>query len=45
MIAYALDKLFQWIGRQDQQGPDAYLHGAKDLADIERRMRNIERDT
>ena len=40
---HALDRLDRWFWRQRQKDRDAYLAGATDIADVERRLRDLER--
>jgi hypothetical protein len=44
MFAYFLEKLDRWIERWQERRCVEYLSRASDLADLERRMRAIERD-
>ncbi|APR37490.1 hypothetical protein BTO02_07145 [Paraburkholderia sp. SOS3] len=43
MFAYFLEKLGEWIERAEERRRHDYLARASDLADVERRMRRIER--
>jgi hypothetical protein len=40
---HALDRLDHWFWRQRQKSRDAYLAGSADIADVERRLRDLER--
>jgi len=40
---HALDRLDHWFWRQRQKSRDAYLAGSSDVADVERRLRELER--
>ena len=40
---HALDRLDRWFWRQRQKDRDAYLAGSTDIADVERRLRDLER--
>jgi hypothetical protein len=44
MFAYFLEKLGELIERAEERRRHAFLSQATDLADVERRMRSIERD-
>jgi len=44
MFAYFLEKLGQWIERAEEQRRHDYLAQASDIADVEQRMRRIERN-
>jgi hypothetical protein len=44
MFAFLLEKLGEWIGRMHERRCLDYLSRACDLAELERRMRAIERD-
>ena len=40
---HALDRLDRWFWRQRQQDREDYLADATDIADVERRLRALER--
>jgi hypothetical protein len=40
---HALEHLDRWFWRQRQKHRDAYLASSTDLADVERRLRELER--
>jgi hypothetical protein len=40
---HPLDRLDRWFWRQRQKDRDAYLAGSTDIADVERRLRDLER--
>jgi hypothetical protein len=44
MFAYFLEKLGEWIERAEERRRHDYLAQATDLADVEQRMRHIERN-
>lgn len=44
LAAYVLVRFVHWFRRHDDPRHNDYLLAATDLADIERRMRNIERN-
>jgi hypothetical protein len=44
MFALLLEKFGDWIARAHERRCAEYLSRAGDLADLERRMRSIERD-
>ena len=44
MFAFLLVHLGRWFVRAEQRRKDEYLAGARDLAELERRMRSLERN-
>lgn len=42
MFAFLLTRISLWFERAEQQRNDEYLAGARDLAELERRMRSLE---
>jgi hypothetical protein len=44
MFAFLLERLGEWIGKAHERRRIDYLSCACDLAELERRMRAIERD-
>ena len=42
MFAFLLTQLGRWFDRTEQHRNDAYLAGARDVAELERRMRSLE---
>ncbi|MGN6233955.1 MAG: DUF3563 family protein [Trinickia sp.] len=42
MIAFLLARICRWFDRAEQRRNDAYLAGARDVAELERRMRSLE---
>jgi hypothetical protein len=44
LFAFLLDHSGRWFERAERRRRDEYLAGARDLADLERRMRALERD-
>jgi hypothetical protein len=42
MFAFLLTRISRWFERAEQRRNDAYLAGARDLAELERRMRSLE---
>jgi hypothetical protein len=43
MVAYLMTKLTEWIEQADKERREEYVAMAKDLAEIERRMIDLER--
>lgn len=43
MFAFLLTGIHRWFERAGQRHNDEYLAGARDLAELERRMRALER--
>jgi hypothetical protein len=44
MFAFLLEYLGRWLEHAEQRRKDEYLAGARDLAELERRIRSLERD-
>jgi hypothetical protein len=44
LFGFLLDHIGRWFERAERRRRDEYLAGARDLADLERRMRALERD-
>jgi hypothetical protein len=44
MFAYLLEKLGNWFERAEQRRLGDYLASSSDLAELERRMRSVERN-
>jgi hypothetical protein len=44
MLAFLFTQISHWFERIEQHRNDEYLLGARDLAELERRMRSLERD-
>ncbi len=42
MFAFLLKRISLWFERAEQRRNDEYLAGARDLAELERRMRSLE---
>jgi hypothetical protein len=42
MFALLLTRIGHWLERAEQHRNDEYLAGARDLAELERRMRSLE---
>ncbi|WP_242665696.1 DUF3563 family protein [Paraburkholderia ginsengiterrae] len=42
MFAFLLTRISRWFERAEQHRNDEYLAGARDLAELERRMRSLE---
>ncbi|WP_085480689.1 DUF3563 family protein [Paraburkholderia susongensis] len=42
MFAFLLTQIGRWFDRAEQRLDDQYLAGARDLAELERRMRKLE---
>jgi hypothetical protein len=42
MFGFLLTRIHGWFERTEQHRNDAYLAGARDLAELERRMRSME---
>ncbi|MBN3787267.1 DUF3563 family protein [Burkholderia sp. Ac-20353] len=42
MFAFLLTQIGRWFERAEQRRNDEYLAGARDLAELERRMRSLE---
>jgi hypothetical protein len=43
MLAFLFTQISHWFERVEQHRNDEYLLGARDLAELERRMRSVER--
>ena len=43
MFDFLFTRIHRWFERADQRSSDEYLAGARDLAELERRMRLVER--
>lgn len=41
MIAFLLARICRWFDRAEQRRANEYLAGARDLAELERRMRSL----
>jgi hypothetical protein len=44
MLAFLFTQICSWFEHVEQHRNDEYLVGAQDLAELERRMRSLERD-
>lgn len=44
MLAFLLTQMSHWLEHIEKQRSDEYLLGARDLAELERRMRLLDRD-
>ncbi|WP_084688234.1 DUF3563 family protein [Paraburkholderia oxyphila] len=42
MFAFLFTWIGRWFERAEQRRNEAYLEGARDLAELERRMRSLE---
>jgi hypothetical protein len=43
MLAFLFTQISHWFEHVEQRRNDEYLVGARDLAELERRMRSLER--
>jgi hypothetical protein len=43
MLAFFFRQIYRWFEHAEQHRNDEYLAGARDLAELERRMRLLER--
>lgn len=44
MLVILLDQISHWLEHIEQHRNDEYLQGARDLGELERRLRSLERD-